>query len=41
MMQRTPRDGLYGADIYFIDHGALALAAAAETFTKLRLLGSV
>ncbi|MFJ2680973.1 hypothetical protein [Pseudomonas sivasensis] len=33
--------GLYGADIYFIDHGALALAAAAETFTKLRLLGSV
>ncbi|RON43536.1 hypothetical protein BK666_20930 [Pseudomonas frederiksbergensis] len=32
--------GLYGADIYFIDHGALALATAAETFTKLRLLGS-
>lgn len=31
--------GLYGADIYFIDHGALALANAAETFSKLRLLG--
>ncbi|MCP1511005.1 hypothetical protein [Pseudomonas rhodesiae] len=30
--------GLYGADIYFIDHGALALANAAETFSKLRLL---
>jgi hypothetical protein len=31
--------GLYRGDIYFIDHGALALASAAETFSKLRLLG--
>ncbi|QXE10669.1 MULTISPECIES: hypothetical protein [Pseudomonas] len=32
--------GLYGAEIYFIDRSALALANAAETFTKLKLLGS-
>ncbi|WP_223538782.1 hypothetical protein [Pseudomonas sp. BF-R-12] len=31
-------NGLFGADIYFIAHGALALASATETFSKLSSL---
>lgn len=30
--------GIYGADIYFIDHGPLNLAAAADQFSKLHSL---
>lgn len=30
--------GIFGADIYFIDHGPLKLAAAAEEFSKLNIL---
>jgi hypothetical protein len=32
--------GLFGGDVYFVARGAIALASAAETFTKLKLLGT-